>query len=66
MAYMLKSLLSKSSQDDTFPFTRETMTNFEIARISSMDNINFTYTLPISACMSPKDVIAVYKPSLIY
>ena len=53
MADMLKSLLGKSSQDDTFPFTRETMTNFEIARISSMHNINFTYTLPISACMSP-------------
>ena len=54
MADMLKSLLSKSSQDDTFPFTRETMTNFEIARISSMHNINFTYTLLISACLSPK------------
>ena len=47
MADMLKSLLSKSSKDDTFPFTRETMTNFEIARISSMHNINFTYTLHI-------------------
>ena len=44
MADMLKSLLSKSSQDDTFPFTRETMANFEIARISSMHHINFTYT----------------------
>ena len=54
MADMLKSLLGKSSKDDTFPFTRETMTNFEIARISSMHNINFTYTLPISACMSPQ------------
>ena len=54
MADTLKSLLSKSSQDDTFPFTRETLTNFEIARISSMHNINLTYTIPISAYMSPK------------
>ena len=44
-ADMLKSLLSKRSQDDTFPFTRDTLANSEIARISSMKNIIFVMTV---------------------
>ena len=53
-ADMLKSLLSKRSKDDTFPFTRDTLANSEIARISSMQNIIFVIHRPISVCMVPK------------
>ena len=63
MAGMNKSLLSKISQEDTLPFTRDTLTHFEIARISSMHNINLRIHCPISVCLSPKVVIAIYKPS---
>ena len=62
-ADMLKSLLSQRSQDDTSPFTRDTLANSEIAQISSMQNIIFVIHCPISVCMSPKNVMAVYKPS---
>ena len=34
MTDMLKSLLSKRSHDDTFPFTRDTVTNSKIAEAS--------------------------------
>ena len=43
---MLRYLLSKRSQDDTSPFTRDTLANSEIARISSMQKYHFRYTLP--------------------
>ena len=51
---MLKSLLSKRSQDDTSPFTHDTLANTEIARISSMQNIIFVIHCPLSVCISPK------------
>ena len=54
MADMLKSLLSKRPQDDIFPFTRDTLTNSEIARISSMQNIILSIHYPIIVCMSHK------------
>ena len=63
MADMLTFLLSKRSQDDTSPFTRDTLANFEIARISSMQNIIFVIHCPkVCACLL-KDVVAVYEPS---
>ena len=43
---MFKSLLSKRSQDDTFPFTPDILTISEIARISSMKNIIFVIHWP--------------------
>ena len=46
-ADMLKSLLRKRSQNDTFQFTRDILANSEIARISSIKKISFSlYTAP--------------------
>ena len=67
MTDMLKSLLSKKSQDGTFLVTHDILTNSGIARFSFMHNIIKTYTLPHTFVYASKKTLYQYvKPRLIY